>query len=360
MTQTQPKIERVLIYRLGSLGDTVVALPCFHQIARAFPHAERRLLTNVPVHSKAPAAYAVLEGSGLIAGGNSFLHYPIGTRNFAELRALRRQIRQWKPQVLVYLTARRRWQQVARDVAFFHLCGIPKIIGAPFSEDARFNRLDAASDLYELEAARLARTLDALGEIHLDDPANWNLRLTSAEQARAQQELLPLDGRPFLACSLGTKVPANDWGEENWRIVLRRLAQLYPNYSLVLLGAPEERKLSNTAATEWQGRVLNLCGNLTPRESAAVMARARLFLGHNSGPLHLAAAVQTRCMTIFSARDREGVWFPYGSSHKVFYHRTDCWGCGLQVCVEQRKKCLTAISPEAVLAAVQTMLSDVG
>ena len=61
-------VKRVLIYRLGSLGDTVVALPCFHLIARAYPNADRRLLTNFHVHAKAPAAAAVLGNSGLVHG----------------------------------------------------------------------------------------------------------------------------------------------------------------------------------------------------------------------------------------------------------------------------------------------------
>ena len=45
--------KRVLIYRLGSLGDTLVALPALHLVARAFPDAERRMLTNFPVKVKA-------------------------------------------------------------------------------------------------------------------------------------------------------------------------------------------------------------------------------------------------------------------------------------------------------------------
>ena len=58
-------VKKVLIYRLGSLGDTTVALPCFHLIERAFPASERVLLTNFPVHAKAPASAAVLGDSGL-------------------------------------------------------------------------------------------------------------------------------------------------------------------------------------------------------------------------------------------------------------------------------------------------------
>ena len=56
------RVRRVLIYRLGSLGDMAVAVPALRLVARAFPHAERRMLTNVPVHAKAPAAAAVLDG----------------------------------------------------------------------------------------------------------------------------------------------------------------------------------------------------------------------------------------------------------------------------------------------------------
>ena len=58
--------KRVLIYRLGSLGDTLVALPALHLVARAFPDAVRRMLTNFPVNVKAPAAAAILGDSRLV------------------------------------------------------------------------------------------------------------------------------------------------------------------------------------------------------------------------------------------------------------------------------------------------------
>src|ERR1035438_6502357 len=93
-------VRRVLIYRLGSLGDTVVALPCFHLIARTYPNAERRLLTNFPVHAKAPAAAAVLGDSGLVHG---YMSYTVGTRKIGELLRLARDIRRFSPDVLVYL-----------------------------------------------------------------------------------------------------------------------------------------------------------------------------------------------------------------------------------------------------------------
>ncbi|MEO6829883.1 MAG: glycosyltransferase family 9 protein [Acidobacteriaceae bacterium] len=352
----QSDIERVLIYRLGSLGDTVVALPCFHQIARAFPDAERCLLTNIPVHAKAPAAFSVLNGSGLVHG---YMPYPIATRNFAELLTLQRAIRAFRAQVLVYLTPRRTAADVLRDAAFFRLCGIPRIVGLPLGGEARVNRVNPTTGDCEPEASRLARLLRSLGRIDLNDRANWDLGLTLAEHRRAAEVLEPVQGRPLLACCIGTKMQAKDWGRDNWQSVLDELAAALPQYGLALVGAPDEAANSGMAAAAWAGRTANLCGQLTPRESAAVLGRARIFLGHDSGPMHLAAAAGIPCVAVFAARSRPRIWFPWGDQHEVVYHRTDCWDCDLDVCVEQKKKCLTSIAPAEVLAAVHRVLARV-
>ncbi len=348
------RVERVLIYRLGSLGDTVVALPCFHQIARAYPRAERCLLTNIPVNSKAPPAYDVLEGSGLVHG---FMRYPIATRNFAELAELQKQIYAFGAQVLIYLTPRRAAPDVARDALFFHLCGIPRIVGLPLARDARTNRLDPFTGNYEPEAARLARLMRGVGKIDLNNRANWDLGLTIEEHKRAAAVLGSLQGRPLIACCMGTKMQAKDWGSENWRAVLDALAAELPQYGLVLVGAAEESQVSESASAAWANRSINLCGQLTPRESAAVLARTRLFLGHDSGPMHLASAVGTQCVVVFPARTPPRIWFPWGDQHEIIYHRVDCWCCDLEVCIEQKKKCLTSITPEEVLGAIRRALA---
>lgn len=353
----RPDIERVLIYRLGSLGDTVVALPCFHQIARVFPEAERRLLTNIPVHSKAPAAFAVLDGSGLVHGA---MRYPVGSRNLAELLALQRRIRAFHAQVLVFLTPRRAAGDVVRDAAFFRLCGIQRMVGLPLTREDRLNRRDRRTGDYEPEAARLARLMRGLGKIDLEDRANWDLRLTIDEHRRAAEALEPVLGRPLLACGVGTKVQAKDWGAANWKTVLDALAAELPQHGLAMVGAAEESAASETAGAAWAGRRVNLCGRLTPRESAAVLARTRMFLGHDSGPMHLAATVGTPCVAVFAARNRPRVWFPWGSQHEVVYHRTDCWGCELDECIEQKKKCLASITPAEVLAAARRVLARAG
>ncbi len=345
--------RRVLIYRLGSLGDTLVALPALHLVARAFPRAERRMLTNVPVSVKAPPAAAILESTGLVDG---YFRYAVGTRSLGALARLWWTLWRWRPDVLVYLGSARGVESARRDERFFRLCGVRRIIGLPLTAEMQQNGCDP-QQMLEPEAARLARNIAELGDGHLDDPASWDLHLTDAETSRAGAAMVSVAGLPMIAVSVGTKVQSKDWGRDNWRTLLGRVSEMYPGHGLALCGAPEESEASEFAAESWSGGpVVNLCGQLTPRESAAAFRRARLFIGHDSGPMHLAAAVQTPCVAIFAARNKPRVWFPYGDRHRVVYHQTDCWGCGLETCVVERKRCLTSITVDEVVREIRTVL----
>ena len=367
------RVRRVLIYRLGSLGDMTVSVPVLRLVARAFPRAERRMLTNVPVHAKAPAAAAVLDGSGLVDG---YFRYAVGTRSVTELGRLWAQLRWWRPEVVVYLAAARGVTVAARDVRFLRWCGVQRVVGAPLTEALQGNyfgeepgsaagkaRLFAGE--LEPEAARLARCVAALGSAELEKAESWALGLTAAERARATAaigaEVLAAGatGREPVAVSVGTKVQAKDWGREKWRELLRQMAPLLAGRGLLLLGAAEEAEVSAFVATGWMGPVVNLCGRLTPRESAAALEQACLFLGHDSGPMHLAASVGTPVVAVFAARNIPRVWFPFGDGNEIVYRRVACWGCGLETCVEQGKKCLEGIGVEEVLAAVKRALGRV-
>jgi ADP-heptose:LPS heptosyltransferase len=356
----EKKIRRVLMYRLGSLGDMLIAMPALNVVARAFPEAERRMLTNVPVNAKAPAAAAVLANTGLVSG---YFRYVVGTRSVKELATLWWTLVRWRPEVLVYLAGPRGVAAAERDVKFFKLCGVKRMVGVPLTEGMQQNFYgDATGDRWEgnlePEAARLCRNIAELGDGRLEDAASWDLHLTAEEHASAARaigdEAL---GMEAIAVSVGTKVQAKDWGRENWQGLLGAMAKEFPGRVLLLAGAPEESEASEFAAEGWRrnggGPVVNLCGKLTPRESAAAFARARLFVGHDSGPMHLSAAVGTPVVAIFAARNIPRQWFPFGDRHRVVYHRVECWGCGLETCIEQRKKCLMSITVDEVMEQVR-------
>jgi ADP-heptose:LPS heptosyltransferase len=260
------------------------------------------------------------------------------------------KLRRLKIETMVYLIPYRGEAAIRRDELFFRLCGIRNIIGIPRG-DLKTRRYDPVTDRYEAEASRLARSISQIGEAHSNDPASWDLHLSDEEQARAINALRPLNGAPFLALGIGSKEDVKDWGVENWKALMPKLRRNFSEHALVFIGAKEDRPAADEVAAEWPGKSYNMSGDLSPRESAAVIQRARLLLSLDSGPMHLAASVGTPCVAIFSARTRPGVWFPYGDAHEVIYHKTDCFNCGLDVCEVEKKKCILSISPDEVSAA---------
>ena len=345
--------ERILIFRLGSLGDTIAALPALHLVARSYPDAERRLLTQLDTGAKAVSASDMLSGSGLVHG---YIRYPLGMRDPRRLSQLRRAIRAFRPDLLIYLAEPRGWVETQRDAAFFRWCGIRRLVGVPYARSLqRRKQLDDGS--FEFEGARLLRCLRTLGDADVDTASAFDLRLTDLERAAARAAIAPLPPTaPILAFSIGAKADVKDWGDANWSALLEHLRAELSGWSLVVLGAAVEHERSDRLLDSWRGPKINLCGVLSVRQSAAALERARLFVGHDSGPMHLAAAVGTTCVAIFSARDLPGEWFPPGRKHRVLYTNVPCRGCRLDMCVEYGKRCMTSIGVEDVAREIEAAL----
>jgi ADP-heptose:LPS heptosyltransferase len=159
---------------------------------------------------------------------------------------------------------------------------------------------------------------------------------------------------------VGTKNQSNDWEEPNWMELMRRLAASHPGLPLVLFGVREERERSDRMLALWRGPTANLCGETSPRVTAAVLRNAAVMVCHDSGPMHLAATMGVPCVAIFSARNPPGEWYPRGDHHTIFYRQPPCWGCELTECIEKKKVCILSITVDEVCAAVLQQLAARG
>lgn len=345
--------ENILIYRLGSLGDTVIALPCFNRIRECFPEADITLLTNKPVTSKAAPLEAIL--------GNDYFHnrslsYPVGTRNPSLLFRLIRDMSKLKIDLVINLTAFRSSKADLRDKLFFQAAGISRFIG--FDPALNGSVVAAEDGALEWEALRLARKISALGEFDLSEDRYWDLHLTSSEQQKVNEAIAELQpNAPVLAISPGTKMPVKDWGRSSWIELVNRLSNDYRHYNLAVIGAAEESKLGDEILRAWSGHGVNFCGRTSPRVSAGVLARAELFLGHDSGPMHLAASTGTPCVAIFSCINLPKKWFPRGDNHTLLFPETACAKNGINRCSNPNEKCVRTIKPEKVEKAVREKLN---
>jgi len=298
---------------------------------------------------------SILEHTGLY---DDTLRYPASARDLRALWSLRRQVRSGRYDCLVYLAKPKGGVFTSvRDYLFFRSCGIPKLIGVPFSRRTLHCDRIPGTTRYKSETVRTTDAIESLGTADLKDPKWWDMRLTATETAEADA-VLAKHGitAPFLAASVGTKIQSKDWEEPNWNELIGRLAARHPGLPLVLFGVTEERERSDRMLALWRGPKANLCGETTPRVSAAVLRNAVVMVCHDSGPMHLAATMGIPCVAIFSARNKPGEWFPRGEGHTIFYHQTPCWGCGLVECVDKKKACILSITVDEVEAAVERTL----
>jgi len=329
-----------------------VALPAFKLVARAFPSSLKYFISHFPKTTKEVTADLTLGPMGLIDG---HLQYPVALSNPKHIFKLFNRIRKLNFDIAIYIGPPRGCIKAIRDAMFFKLCGIRYLIGFPVTPDRQRVRQLSFNRLWESEASRLCRCISILGDAKLNDPESWYLEITEKEQKNATSILVKNKVEIFIAASIGTKADTKYWGTDNWKTLFKKWSGTHSSVGLVLIGSSDEYQLSREIGFAWHGHSINLCGILQVREAAAIIEKAVFFVGHDSGPMHLAASVNTPCIAIFSARNKPGEWFPFGNNNRVIYHQTPCFGCGLSVCNHLDKICIRSITVDEVYHTMNEM-----
>jgi ADP-heptose:LPS heptosyltransferase len=351
---------RILVFRIGQLGDTIVALPAMWAVKHNFPAAYLALLYDRHPRKRYVFASDLLRGAGLF---DEFLTYPVAAGDAFKawrMTSLLLTLRRKRFDTLVYLApSTRSPEQVARDRRFFSLAGIRTSFGMDgFAvRPSRANGQPLAESLAESDLL-----LDRVGASGLvfsrADRARMDLALGKTEDLEVDswlQGLEPFDARPWVAVAPGSKMPAKRWPLERYAEAVQRLIEKFDVWPIVLGGA-EDRPQGDTLRAKWR-RGYNAAGRLSLRASAAALKRCAFYLGNDTGTMHLAAAVGTKCVAIFSARDRPGRWNPSGDGHRVLRSQIDCEGCDLVECLERHNECLARISVPTVTAACEALLA---
>lgn len=343
---------KILVYRLGSLGDALVAVPALRRMAEKFPSHTFDLLTNVPVSAKAAPMADVL-GQAIPLG--EVLAYPVGTRSPGLLASLAADLRRRRYRAIVDLNPARGRLKAWRDRLFFACCGAGQIVGSPLSARSQ-ERRPVSTALWEREADRLlARIEEPVGS----RPSHL---LPEDREAADRLNRAPFNdvlGAPYVVLSIGTKLSVNDWGDERWAELIDRFSMERPDVGLVAIGAADETERTARLLSRFRGKTANGCGRLSVRESGELLRRARLFLGHDSGPMHLAAAAGTRVIGLFSWNNPPGPWFPLGSGHTVFYPRLPGgqWSDGLRMRKSDTEGVLRIKSGDVFRRALEVLTS---
>jgi lipopolysaccharide heptosyltransferase II len=180
-------------------------------------------------------------------------------------------------------------------------------------------------------------------------------RLKVRQRLDGQVSLKPsADARIVFHVGAGTS--AKRWPIEHWQELLGRIIVEY-GARVILVGGSNDRVLANAVlgGKRWPG-VSDWIGQLTVPETAALIEQADLYIGGDSGPAHLAAAVGTPSVVLFSGTNRVRQWRPWGRRMMVVKHAVDCSPCHLRRCPLADHPCMSGITPEMVMERVRASL----
>lgn len=344
-------MSNILVYRIGSLGDALVSLPAVHKIRFQHPDSKITLLTNQPTNGLV-SSWDILKHSGVF---DSVLYYR--PDNIFDIFGLLIKLRLKSPSILYYLAPVRSASQISRDRKYFgSLGGIQKLIGFDQAEKAS---VCGNHEMPEKEATRLLRISNPTALLN-HEVVTQLLNIPEANQLDAltilaECKISTID--KLIAIVPGSKMSSKRWPVENYVSTCQRLLEDYPDLKFITLGSSDEFDLCSQFTTNLGSSAVNLAGKTSIMTSASLLQSAQLYLGNDTGTMHLAAVLGTPCVALFSARDIPGKWYPFGKEHTIFQKETTCAGCMLTDCTEHDIECLRAISVDEVYDRVKNVLN---
>jgi heptosyltransferase-3 len=348
-------IARALIVKLRHHGDVLLAAPVLSVLKGRAPWAEIDALVydeTAPMLDGHPAL------ANLYAVGREWRDARPVARLAAEwalLSALRRR----RYDLIVHLSEQPRGAWLARVLR-------PQFSVAPLVPGRGALWAGSFTHLYPVvrDGRRHAveLNLDALRRIGIQPGAGERgvEFVPGAEAERRIAELMKERGlreRAFIHLHPASRWRFKCWPAERNAELARRLAA--EGHRVVLTSAPEPSELELVAEIERLagGGAVNLGGRLTVKELGALAARARLFIGVDSMPMHLACAMGTPAVALFGPSG-EIEWGPWNVAHRVVASGHSCRPCGYDGCGGGKvSECLTTLPVDEVHAAARALLA---
>ena len=351
--------RRVAVFRIGHIGDTIVAMPALWTVRKYFPNAEILYFTQ------AITATANVQGLDVLRRGTVYdrpLAYQFsgGVSKLEILKSIVK-LRRERVDALIYLPPARSAAQLDRDAKFFRLAGIKRIIGMQGYRETDYRPKGVPLPSVAHETDILLSHLARDGVKVPDAPSTLlHLGLSNEEKASGRRWLESkgvTSGDVLVGIGPGSKMPAKLWSLDRFRQVVQALDSARKPV-FISFGSPAERETCEQVI-QGVGRAINSAGELSVRESAAIFDHVALYVGNDTGTMHIASSAGTKCVCLFSARDWPGRWYPYGEGNTVLREFVPCEGCMLEVC-DKGNLCLDLITADRVTNAALSTIELAG
>ena len=208
---------------------------------------------------------------------------------------------------------------------------------------------------YYLELLRRAGWLD-----QLPDEPRITLRVPDASRQRAAQMLVEAEATHHatrIAVGAGASFgSAKCWPPDRFAKALNALLS-QADADVILFGTPAEFPVSAAIAAELQRPPINLTGKTSIADLPALLSQCHLFLGNDSGAMHVAAAVGLPVVAVFGPTDPDGT-APVTPRLTIVQQKPYCSPCFLRRCPTDHR-CMTAVTPAMVETALHSALAEV-
>ncbi|HUQ85979.1 MAG TPA: glycosyltransferase family 9 protein [Vicinamibacterales bacterium] len=354
-----PDRRRALIYRPGSLGDTLVSLPAIAEIRRRYPEHRLSLLTESQIAGSTTrvSPWTILKETGWFEDVYFYTVRPASIRERYHNLSLALRLRRNAYHDIFSLAPPRTTRQLRVDSTIFRGAVGARRYHAAHRAAWPPTELDPAD--VEHEGLRLLRIVDP--HASSDVLRTFRLEVPDSDRLMGRGLLHDLGVRSdqlLVGVAPGSARSATAWPAERFAAVGKALLREFRNVVLLAIGGSNEQRLCEELCAAWGPRSHNLAGRLSVFGSASILSQCATFIGNDSGPTHLAALVGIPCVAIFSARNAPGQWEPIGPHHVVIEDRPECAGCMLDDCVREAKKCLTRIDTGRVVREAISLIES--
>lgn len=348
--QGRPRPQRILFVRLSALGDLVFASPLIASARQAYPEAHLAWLVQpewAPVLAHHPALDEVIDWPlarwrRLLARGQLLA---LGREVLQAVRGLRARRFDWALDV----------QGLLKSALPVWLSGAPTRIGLATREGGAAlmtQVVDRGSNHHQISSEYR----------HLADRLGWptqrfQLALYPGSGACADADALlgahRIGAGYIVLCPFTTR-PQKHWLEPRWGLLARRLRR-QTGLPCLILGGPNDRDAAARIAAQAEGAAVPLAGATSLLSAAALIHRAALLIGVDTGLSHMGVAFARPTLLLF------GSTCPYTetgrANARVLYHARPCSPCRRRPTCDGAFSCMRDIEVAEVTVAAAQLLS---
>jgi predicted lipopolysaccharide heptosyltransferase III len=334
--------QNILVIKLRYLGDVLLATPTLQALKAAYPTARLTALVN--------------------RGTEEML---IGNPDVDEIMPVDRGsiVEQWRFAV----TVRRRGFDLVVDLtdgdraAFLTwISGASVRIG--FNAEQRWTGRCYTTVVYgNATAHRIERDLAALTPLNIAPRDRIPRLWLSHEDESGAEELLanlavPSD-QSLVVIQPGARYWFKAWPSERFAELADRLTEKF-GCQVLVGGSRQEIDLAQLVVKQAKSRLISIAGRSPIRTLAALFKRAALFVGNDTGAIHIATAVGTPVVALFGPSN-PAEWGPRGGPAEVIYKGLDCRACFHPTCQRGEQNCMKLITVDEVMSAAARQLGQV-